>query len=49
MSDIAPEEAIQKIQGLAGIGALIKTQTDMERVNRLIGADGNVFGGSTLN
>lgn len=49
MSDIAPQEAVQKIKGLEGIGALIKTQTDMERVNRLIGADDNAFGGSTLN
>lgn len=39
MSDIAPKEAIERIEGLQGIGALIKTQTDMERVNRLIGAD----------
>lgn len=41
MSDISPSEAVKKIQGLAGVGALIKTQTDMERVNRMIGADEN--------
>ncbi|MEM6830181.1 MAG: MoxR family ATPase, partial [Bacteroidota bacterium] len=45
MRDIAPEEALKKIEGLAGIGALIKTQTDMERVSRMIGA-GNSFGPS---
>jgi MoxR-like ATPase len=49
MSDIAPKEAVQKIQGLEGIGALIKTQTDMERINRMIGADPGAFSGSTLN
>jgi len=48
MSDISPTEAVKKIQGLEGIGALIKTQTDMERVNRMIGAD-EAFGGSRLN
>ena len=48
MSDIAPKEAIEKIEGLEGIGALIKTQTDMERVNRMIGADNN-FGGPSWN
>lgn len=40
MEAIAPEEAIEKIEGLEGIGALIKTQTDMKRVNRMLGADG---------
>ncbi|MFQ3215155.1 MAG: MoxR-like ATPase [Marivirga sp.] len=49
MSDLAPKEAIQNIQGLEGIGALIKTQTDMERINRMIGADPGAFSGSTLN
>lgn len=39
MSDIAPNEAVKKIAGLEGIGALIKTQADMERVSRMIGAD----------
>ena len=48
MSDIGPKEAVEKIEGLEGIGALIKTQTDMERVNRLIGADNN-FGGPSWN
>ncbi|MEQ8476991.1 MoxR family ATPase [Fulvivirga sp.] len=48
MGDIAPKEAVKKIEGLEGIGALIKTQTDMERVNRMIGAD-DTFGGSRLN
>ncbi len=45
MSDIAPKEAVKKIKGLEGIGALIKTQTDLERVNRMIGADSNLFRG----
>ncbi|WP_424963809.1 AAA family ATPase [Ekhidna sp.] len=48
MSDVAPKEAVKKIEGLEGIGALIKTQTDMERVNRMIGADNN-FGGPSWN
>lgn len=48
MQEIAPKEAIKKIEGLEGIGALIKTQGDMERVNRMIGAD-DAFGGSRLN
>jgi MoxR-like ATPase len=39
MSEIAPNEAVKKIAGLEGIGALIKTQADMERVGRMIGAD----------
>jgi MoxR-like ATPase len=39
MSEIAPTEAVKKIAGLEGIGALIKTQADMERVGRMIGAD----------
>jgi hypothetical protein len=47
MSEIAPEEAIKKISGLEGIGALIKTQDDMLRVNRMIGADESF--GSNLN
>lgn len=47
MSDIAPKSAIDKIQGLEGIGALIKTQADMERVNRMIGAGDNL--GTYLN
>lgn len=32
----SPTEAIEKIQKLEGIGALIKTQTDLERVQRSI-------------
>jgi MoxR-like ATPase len=45
MSEIAPAEAVKKISGLEGIGALIKTQADMERVSRMIGADSAAFGG----
>ena len=45
MSDTAPKEAVEKIKGLEGIGALIKTQADMERVNRMIGADDSLFRG----
>ncbi|NKI31759.1 AAA family ATPase [Croceivirga thetidis] len=37
MSDTSPKEAVKKIKGLEGIGALIKTQTDMEQINRKIG------------
>lgn len=47
MSEIAPKEAIEKIQGLEGVGVLIKTQADMERVNRMIGAGDNL--GTYLN
>ncbi len=47
MGDHAPKEAVEKIQGLEGIGALIKTQADMERVNRMIGAGDNL--GTYLN
>ncbi|MEM6298301.1 MAG: MoxR family ATPase [Bacteroidota bacterium] len=39
MHDMAPKEAVQKIEGLEGIGALIKTQADMERVGRAIGME----------
>ncbi|GAA0195280.1 MoxR family ATPase [Fulvivirga kasyanovii] len=45
MGDIAPKEAVKKIEGLEGIGALIKTQTDMERVSRMLGANNATFGG----
>lgn len=45
MRDIAPEEAVQKIKGLDGIGVLVKTQADMERVNRMIGADDSMLPG----
>ncbi|QCK15677.1 AAA family ATPase [Mangrovivirga cuniculi] len=48
MSEVAPEEAIKKINGLQGIGVLIKTQNDMEKVNRMIGADDSFYG-SNLN
>ena len=41
MQDIAPKQAIEKIEGLEGIGALIKTQSDMERVNRKLGSGGS--------
>ncbi|MCE7996119.1 MAG: MoxR family ATPase [Roseivirga sp.] len=37
--EASTEEAIRKIQGLEGIGALIKTQADMERVHRMLGSD----------
>ncbi len=47
MENSAPREAIEKIEGLQGIGALIKTQTDMERVNRMLGANGSL--GTYLN
>ncbi|MCX2745537.1 MoxR family ATPase [Mangrovivirga sp. M17] len=48
MSEVAPEEAVKKIEGLQGIGVLIKTQNDMEKVNRMIGADDSFYG-SNLN
>lgn len=37
--EASTEEAIRKIEGLEGIGALIKTQADMERVQRMLGSD----------
>ena len=33
---MAPQEAIEKLQKLEGIGALIKTQTDLEKVQKAI-------------
>ncbi len=45
MSDVAPKDAVKKIAGLEGIGALIKTQSDMEKINRMLGADSSSFGG----
>lgn len=45
MSEMSPKEAVEKIKGLKGIGALIKTQTDMDRVNRMLGAKDGTFGG----
>jgi len=36
IKDVNPKEAIEKIERLEGIGVLIKTQTDMERVHRVI-------------
>lgn len=43
MREIAPQEAIVKIKGLQGIGALIKTQNDMERVNQMMSANSSSF------
>lgn len=45
MSELAPHEAVEKIEGLAGIGALIKTQADLERVQRKLGIENSTFGG----
>ena len=39
VKDHNPAEAVKKIKGLEGIGALIKTQADMERVYRKLGTD----------
>jgi len=43
VKDTSPGEAIRKIEGLEGIGALIKTQADMERVHRMLGSDPGQF------
>lgn len=43
MSKSASKDALEQIQGLEGIGALIKTQADMERVSKMMGT-GNSFG-----
>jgi len=37
MKDLQPEDAIDKIEGLEGIGALIKTQADLDRVAKVMG------------
>ena len=39
VKDNDPKEAVKKIEGLQGIGALIKTQNDLEKVNRMLGAN----------
>ena len=43
VKDHKPDEAIRRIEGLEGIGALIKTQADMERVSRMLGTDPGQF------
>ena len=40
----AKEEALEKINSLAGIGALIKTQTDLEKVQRKLFSGSEDFG-----
>jgi len=47
MKENAPEEAVKKIKSLAGIGALIKTQTDIEKVHRVLGSQS--YGGISYN
>ncbi|MEL7147313.1 MAG: MoxR family ATPase, partial [Bacteroidota bacterium] len=37
VKDQAPAEAVSKIKGLEGIGVLIKTQADMEKIQRMLG------------
>jgi len=37
------EEAIQKIEKLEGIGALIKTQSDLEKIQKMILQDPNDY------
>lgn len=50
MQAMAPKEAVKKIEGLEGIGVLIKTQADMERVSRMLGATGDAgFGNISEN
>ncbi len=41
--EASPQDAVRKIEGLEGIGALIKTQADMERVHRMLGSDPRQF------
>lgn len=41
--EATPQDAVRKIEGLEGIGALIKTQADMERVHRMLGSDPRQF------
>ena len=38
------EEAVEKIQKLEGIGALIKTQTDLERIQKMVLKDKDDYG-----
>jgi len=40
---LAPKEAIEKIEQLDGLGALIKTQTDLEKVQRMLFRDENDY------
>ncbi len=47
VKDTAPDEAIKKIRGLEGIGALIKTQADIEKIYRVLGS--NSYGGISFN
>ena len=37
VKDHAPAEAVAKIKGLEGVGVLIKTQADMEKIQRMLG------------
>lgn len=46
---LAPKEAIQKIEKMEGLGALIKTQPDMEKIQRMLGANPNSFKSPSLN
>ena len=43
------EDAIKKIKGIEGLGALIKTQPDMERVYRMLRGGSSSYSGSSLN
>lgn len=46
---LAPKEAVSKIEQMEGLGALIKTQPDMEKVQRMLGANPNSFKSPSLN
>lgn len=45
----APNEAVAKIERLEGLGALIKTQADMEKVQRMLRVDPKNFSGPSMN
>lgn len=47
VKDLGPQEAVSKIAGMEGIGVLIKTQADMEKVQRMMG--NNSFGNISFN
>ena len=44
IKQFSSEEAVKKIVDLEGIGALVKTQNDLEKIQRLVFQDSNDFG-----
>jgi len=44
IKQFASDDAIQKIKNLEGLGALVKTQSDLEKIQRLVFQDSDDFG-----